>query len=142
MNLGVKGLLKKKKIHLPQPNNINLGRKKKKRKRTPKFNKIQSLVFKISSPIKKKTETFPHLYYLYNKNALVCKNISVLCLIYIYTNCLIHTHTHTHKCVEIKHLGKFSLLKYTTKAFKFGFIIKIVNLFLYQSIMKYINMLH
>lgn len=62
-------------------------------------------------------------------------------IIYIYTNWLIHTytHTHTHKCVEIKHLGKFSLLKYTTKTFRFGFIIKVVNLLLYQSIMKYVT---
>lgn len=56
----------------------NLKRKKKKKKEkresTPKFNKIQFLVFKISSPIKKKTETFPHLYYLYNKSIIVCKN--------------------------------------------------------------------
>lgn len=59
--------------------------------------------------------------------------------IYIYTNWLIHTHTHIHKRVEIKHLGKFSLLKYTTKAFRFGLIMKIVNLLLYQSIMMCIN---
>lgn len=60
---------------------------------------------------------------------------------YIYTNWLIHTytHTHTHKCVEIKHLVKFSLLKYTTKDFRFGFIIKVVNLLFYQSITKHIN---
>ena len=66
MNLRFKGLLKRK-------NKQKI--KKKKQKKTPKFNKIQFLVFKISSPIKKKTETFPHLYYLYNKNILVCKNI-------------------------------------------------------------------
>lgn len=69
MNFRVKRL-----FFLKNPSSIaeqyNLKRKKKKReknflKNTPKFNKIQFLVFKISSPIKKKTEIFPHLYYLY-----------------------------------------------------------------------------
>lgn len=58
-------------------------------------------------------------------------------IIHIYTNWRIHTYTHVHKRVEIKYLGKFLLLKYTTKGFRFGFIIKIVNLLLYQSIMMY-----
>lgn len=81
MNLGVKELFFKKSIfHSRTIEFKKKKRKKKKLKRTSKFNKIQFLVFKISSPIKKKTETFPHLYYLYNKSILVCKNISVLCI--------------------------------------------------------------
>lgn len=89
MNFRVKGLLGKKKKSIFHSRTIEFKKKeeKEKRKRTPKFNKIQFLVFKISSPIKKKTETFPHLYYLYNKSIHTCmKKYKVF---YVYN---IHIH--------------------------------------------------
>lgn len=139
MNLRFRESFKKKK----NPSSIvEQFKKKKKKGQKIKFNKIQFLVFKISSPIKKKTETFPHLYYVFNKSILVCKNIKCfMYIIYIHSNWLIHTHAHTHiHMCRNKTSGKFPLLKYTIKVFKFGFITKIVNLVLYQRTVKW--MLH